>query len=61
MEISSEKSKVLVFQNDRSQIAIHHTIDNKDVEQVRQFKYLGSMMLEDGTSSKEILLQDRYS
>ena len=54
MEISSEKSKVLVFQNDRDQTAIHHTIGNEDVEQVRQFKYLGSMMSEDGTSSKEI-------
>ena len=54
MEISSEKSKVIVFQNDGDPVAIQHTIGNKGVEQVRQFKYLGSMMSEDGTSSKEI-------
>ena len=54
MEISSENSKFLVFRSNRDQVAIQYTIGTEDVEQVRQLKYLGSMMPEDGTSVTEI-------
>ena len=52
MEINVEKTKVMRISRQASPITI--TIDQKQVENVKCFKYLGSMLTEDGRCTCEI-------
>ena len=56
MEISAEKSKVMVvgkMENINGQV-VNVTVGGKRFEQVKNFIYLGSTLVEDGKSEKEI-------
>ncbi|PIK33493.1 endonuclease-reverse transcriptase [Apostichopus japonicus] len=55
MEISKEKSKILV--NSRNNINAHITINNEALEEVSSFKNLGVTLTKDGTSAKEIQIR----
>ena len=56
MEVSSEKSKVLVNSiNQNTPIDI--TMDGQNLEEVDSFKYIGSTLSKDGTSTKEIKIR----
>ena len=53
MEISEEKSKILV--NSHNQLTpTNITMNGQRLEEVKDFKYLGSFVSEDGSSTKEI-------
>ena len=52
MEINVEKTKVMRISRQPSPITI--TIDQKQLESVKCFKYLGSMLTEDGRCTCEI-------
>ena len=53
MEISEEKSKILV--NSHNQLTpTNITMNGQTLEEVKDFKYLGSFVSEDGSSTKEI-------
>jgi len=52
MEINVEKTKVMRISRQPSPITI--TIDQKQLENVKCFKYLGSMLTEDGRCTCEI-------
>ena len=59
MEISAEKSKVMVVgkkENIDGQ-AVNVTVGGKRLEQVKNFIYLGSTLVEDGKSEKEIRIR----
>ena len=55
MEISKEKSQILVNGPDNPQTAI--TIGNQRLQEVESFKYLGSTLTKDGTSTKEVKIR----
>ena len=50
-----KKTKTMVFTKDNIIPEIIIKIDNKPVEQVKSFQYLGVLMTEDGRSEKELL------
>ena len=52
MEMNVEKTKVMRISRQPSQITI--TIDQKQLENVKCFKYLGSMLTDDGRCTCEI-------
>ena len=52
MEINVEKTKVMRISRQPSQVTI--TIDQKQLENVKCFKYLGSMLTDDGRCTCEI-------
>jgi len=52
LEINVEKTKVMKISRQPSPITI--TIDQKQLENVKYFKYLGSMLTEDGRCTCEI-------
>ena len=52
MEINVEKTKVMWISRQPSPITI--TIDQKELENVKCFKYLNSMLTEDGRCAREI-------
>ena len=59
MEISAEKSKVMVVgkkENIDSQV-VNVTVGGKRLEQVKNFIYLGSTLVENGKLEKEILIR----
>ena len=53
MEISAEKSKILVNSHNKT-TPINITMNGQTLEVVKDFKYLGSFVSEDGSSTKEI-------
>ena len=53
MEISAEKSKVLV-NSDKDTPQAHILMNGETLEQVDSFEYLGSLIAEDGKSTIEI-------
>ena len=53
MEISAEKSKVLVNSN-KDTPQTHIIVNGETLEQVDSFKYLGALITEDGKSTIEI-------
>jgi len=52
MEMNVEKKKVIRISRQPSPVTI--TIDQKQLEDVKYFKYLGSMLTEDGRCTCEI-------
>ena len=52
MEMNVEKTKVMKISRQPSPVTI--TIDKKQLENVKYFKYLGSMLTEDGRCTCEI-------
>ena len=56
MEVSSEKSKVLVNSTNQN-TPIDITMDGQNLEEVDSFKYIGSTLSKDGTSTKEIKIR----
>ncbi|GFS00135.1 endonuclease-reverse transcriptase [Elysia marginata] len=52
MEVSSEKSKVMVSSERVNDASI--TMDDKPLELVHKFKYLGALLHEDGSSTVEV-------
>ena len=53
MKISVKKTKIMcVFQKGQSKV--HLVIDDRKVEEVSQFKYLGSWISDDGCATKDI-------
>ena len=52
MEISSEKSKVMVNTTRNTHASI--TLNGQTLDEVDKFKYLGALITKDGTSDKEI-------
>ena len=52
MEVSSEKSKVMVNSNDSSTVQI--SMNGQQLEEVTAFKYLGATLTKDGCSTTEI-------
>ena len=53
MEISSEKSKVMVNSHNQ-QAATSIKLNGQELEEVDNFKYLGSTLTKDGSSTKEV-------
>ena len=53
MKIHVKKTKVMKISR-RENDSLNITINGQEVEQVRQFKYLGSLITEDGRSGTEI-------
>lgn len=53
MEISAEKSKILVNSHNHT-TPTNIVMNGQTLEEVKDFKYLGSFVSEDGSSSKEI-------
>ena len=53
MEMSSEKSKVMINSHDND-ITVNIMMNNQKLEEVDSFKYLGSVMTKDGSSGKDI-------
>lgn len=53
MKINIEKTKVLRISK-KGKICLTITINGQELEQVEQFKFLGSIMMEDGSCTKEI-------
>jgi hypothetical protein len=53
MEVSSEKSKILVNSHSQ-QAATNIMLNGRQLEEVESFKYLGSTLCKDGSSAKEI-------
>ena len=56
MEVSSEKSKVLVNSTNQN-TRINITMNGQNLEAVDSFKYLGSTLSKDGASTKEIKIR----
>ena len=56
MEISAEKSKVMISGKSVNQNVVVH-INGDQLKQVREFKYLGSTLTEKGTSEIEVKLE----
>ena len=56
MEVSSEKSKVMVNGNDNSNEA-HIIMNGQTLEEVEAFKYLGATLTKDGRSSTEVKIR----
>ena len=54
MEISAEKSKLLVISSKPTKIEADIEIDNVKLEQVDPFKYLGCTMNQNGKSLNEL-------
>jgi len=54
MEVSAEKSKVLIVGKERKTLAQPIQINGDDLEMVDSFEYLGSKITADGKSSEEI-------
>ena len=52
MEVSTEKSKIMVNSDDNMQSNI--TMNGVPLEEVKDFKYLGAMISQDGSSTKEV-------
>jgi len=53
MKINVKKAKVMcISRKGNNKLKIY--VDGQPVEQVSQFRYLGSLILEDGCSTKEI-------
>ena len=55
MEVSSEKSKVLV--NSTSNISANITMNGEPLEEVTSFKYLGATLSKDGTCTAEVRIR----
>ena len=55
MEISTEKSKVMV--NSRQKLKANITMNGQRLEEVTSFKYLGATLTQDGSSSAEIRIR----
>ena len=55
MEISSEKSKVMVNSGDNTTIQI--SMNGQQLEEVMAFKYLGATLIKDGRSTAEIKMR----
>ena len=55
MEVSTEKSKVLV--NSRGPVKASIVMNGELLEEVTQFKYLGATLTKDGTSSSELRIR----
>ena len=53
MELSSEKSKVMVNSHNKD-ISVNIVMNDQKLEEVHSFKYLGSVITEDGSSDKDI-------
>ena len=53
MEISSEKSKILVNSNSETKTT-NIVMNGETLEEVKEFKYLGALINSEGTSAKEI-------
>ena len=56
MEISSEKSKILV-NSIKPRPSTNLQMNGQTLEEVDQFKYLGSTQTKEGTSRKEVKIQ----
>ena len=56
MQISAEKSKIMINSNNRN---IHTNIQlyGEKLEEVNQFKYLGATITKDGSSDSEIKIR----
>jgi hypothetical protein len=52
MEINAEKTKVMIISS--QQFPVNLMIDQKQLENVESFKYLGSILTNDGRSTCEI-------
>ena len=57
MEISQEKSKVMVNERDQVELPREITMGEKILETVDQFKYLGVTLNKDGKSESEIKIR----
>ena len=57
MEVSTEKSKIMVNTNNRTQDEYKITMNGHPLEEVTKFKYLGPTITSDGTSSHEIKMK----
>ena len=55
MEISSEKSKVVVNSGDNTTAQI--SMNGQELEEVMAFKYLGAMLTKDGRSTEDIKIR----
>ena len=55
MEVSSEKSKVMV--NSTNDISVNITMNSDHLEEVTAFKYLGVTLSKEGTSAQEIRIR----
>lgn len=54
MEISAEKSKIMTTPNNGNNVNTTVKIGNNVLDQVKEFKYLGAHITEDGTSTREV-------
>ena len=54
MEISPEKSKIMVTGECDQKFQTTITVNGKELEQVKQFRYLGALITEDSKSNREI-------
>jgi len=54
MKINVKKTKVMRVSKNKEGTPLHITIDGETVEQVKQFRYLGALISEDGTSEAEV-------
>ena len=57
MEISAEKSKTLVVDKTPENLRTPVKLSGKQLEQVKQFKYLGYSMPDSGRSTNEVKIQ----
>lgn len=57
MEISSEKSKILLNSRDKQQLITPTLMNNQQLEEVQSFKYLGSTISRDGSSNQEVRIR----
>ena len=53
MKLNVQKTKAMVVRCDRSGVA-NITVDGQRIEQVKSFKYLGSVITEDGRSHRDV-------
>ena len=52
--MNAKKTKTMVFSKKTESPRIDLTVDNTLIEQVKNFKYLGAMITEDGRTETEI-------